>query len=152
MRTIFKRRAENNQTSLGNIDRVQESLVLEIGVDKGTNDAQLGQSQPDSHMLRLVLHEQGHTIAFPQTISLLEHARNLVGIDVEIFERPRLVLVQNARLVRMFVAVDLELSVYCQGCFREALELRFDVAQKQRTFEVSRNGHEYLKYVFENFI
>lgn len=63
---------------------MDQLLVLEIGVDEGADDANLGQAEPEADELRAVLEKDGGTVAFLEMVPFQEEVADLVAVVLEL--------------------------------------------------------------------
>ena len=87
--TFLKLSAVNYRLGVGHFDGVNQRLEFEVVVDEGGNEADLGQAQPNGHVLGPVLHEDGHAVAACKTL-VQEEVSNTVAVFFNLQKRQNL--------------------------------------------------------------
>lgn len=103
--TVSQFAAEHHGFGVGDVDAVHQSLQTQVEVDERCLDADLGHAQPQTDVLRAVLHEQSHHVALPEA-ALVQQVGHAVGVLVQLPEAPP--LARALKDQRRLVAILLE--------------------------------------------
>lgn len=102
--TVGQLAAEHHGFGVGDVDAVHQGLQAQVEVDECRLDADLGHAQPQTHILRAVLHEQSHHVALPEA-TLQQQVGHAVWVLVQLPEAPPLTraLKDQRRLVSVLL-------------------------------------------------
>ena len=81
-------------------DAMEERFFLQVAVDEGTPDPNLPQAKQETHILRAVGHEQGHSVP-TLNAKLQEEVGHLIRILIYLLEGPATIFKQDCWLVGM---------------------------------------------------
>ena len=87
--TFLKLSAVNYRLGVGHFDGVNQRLQFQVVVDEGGNETDLGQAQPNGHVLGPVLHEDGHAVAACKTL-VQEEVSNTVAVFFNLQKKTKL--------------------------------------------------------------